>query len=66
MHVRLHLASGKPGWSISRTSCRLKPGQTCSVTVTERPADAAAHRTSLSVTGPNGKSSVRLAGRATG
>jgi hypothetical protein len=66
MHVTLRLASGAPGWSISRTSCRLKPGQTCSVTVTERPADAAVHRTSLSVTGPNGKSSVALAGRPTG
>jgi hypothetical protein len=66
MRVRLRLAAGKPGWSISRRSCRLKAGHSCSVTVTERPADGSVHHTSLSVTGPNGKTTVRLAGRPTG
>jgi VCBS repeat-containing protein len=66
MHVTLRLAAGTPGWSISRSSCRLKAGHSCSVTVTARSADGAVHHTSLSVTGPNGKTSVRLAGRPTG
>jgi hypothetical protein len=66
MHVTLRLASGASGWSISRRSCRLKAGHACIVTVTERPADSVVHHSSLSVTGPNGKSTVTLAGRPTG
>jgi hypothetical protein len=66
MHVRLRLAPGTPGWSISRTSCRLKAGHSCSVTVTERPTSGSVPHASLRVTGPNGKRSVTLAGRPTG
>jgi hypothetical protein len=66
MHVTLRLAPGEPAWSISRTSCRLKAGHSCSVTVTERPTSGSVQHTSLRVTGPNGSRSVTLAGRPTG
>jgi hypothetical protein len=66
MRVTLRLAPGQPGWSISRTSCRLKAGHSCSVTVTEGPTSGSVQHTSLRVTGPNGNRSVRLAGRPTG
>jgi hypothetical protein len=65
MRVTLRLPSSAPGWSISRSSCRLKAGHSCSVTVTERPTDSAVHHSVLTVTGPNGKSTVTLAGRLT-
>jgi hypothetical protein len=66
MHVTLRLAPGTLGWSISRTSCRLRAGHSCWVRVTEQPAGAALPKTSLRVTGPNGTRSVTLAGRPTG
>jgi hypothetical protein len=66
MHVTLRLAPGDPGWSISRTACRLKAGHSCSVTVTERPTSGSVQHASLRVSGPNGNRSVRLAGRPTG
>jgi hypothetical protein len=66
MHVTLRLAPGEPGWSISRTSCRLKAGHSCAVTVTERPTSGSVTHASLRVTGPNGNRSVALAGRPTG
>jgi hypothetical protein len=66
MHVRFHIGSGHPGWSLSRTSCLLHAGQSCVVTVTEQPADSAVHHASLTVTGPNGTAVVALAGSPTG
>jgi hypothetical protein len=66
MQVSFRIGSPHPGWSLSRTSCRLKPGHSCVVTVTEQPADAAVHHASLTVTGPNGKAVVALAGSPTG
>jgi hypothetical protein len=66
MHVTLRLTRGSPGWSISRTSCRLAAGHSCSVTVTERPTSGSVQHASLRVAGPNGNRSVRLAGRPTG
>jgi hypothetical protein len=66
MHVTLRLVPAEPAWSISRTSCRLKAGHSCSVTVTERPTSGSVQHTSLRVTGPNGSRSVTLAGRPTG
>jgi VCBS repeat-containing protein len=66
MTVRIRLAAGHPIWSLSRTSCRLRAGSSCTVTVTEHPTDGSVHHASLTVAGPNGKAVVTLAGRPTG
>jgi hypothetical protein len=66
MHVTITLSPRDAIWSVSRSSCRLKPGHSCVVTVRERPTNGSVQHASLRVTGPNGSRSVTLAGRPTG
>jgi hypothetical protein len=64
MRPHLRLRSGSPIWSLSRSSCRLRAGTSCTVTVTVRPTTRAAHHATVTVTGPHGARVVRLAERA--
>jgi hypothetical protein len=66
MRARVKLSSGRSIWSLSRSSCRLKAGTSCTLTVTVRPTTKATHHATITVTGPHGSRVVRLTERAAG
>lgn len=61
MSIRLHLRGAASSWSVSRSSCRLSPGQQCTAALTYHPTGGNTKATLL-VTSPGGDRRVRLSG----
>jgi hypothetical protein len=66
MRARARLSAGSSIWSLSRSTCRLRAGTSCTLLVTVRPTNRAAHHATVTVAGPHGSRVVRLTERPAG